>query len=73
VYTNPSTGVFTIKSENHQTSQTWLLIDAMGRELKKLEVRNEYTTLDLSDYPAGMYYLKSGTGMAKRGTLMIKN
>lgn len=72
VYPNPSAGIFTIKSEDYQMPETYLLIDALGRELIKLDVRNEYTNLDLSKYPAGIYYLKSETKLAKRGTILIK-
>jgi M6 family metalloprotease-like protein len=72
VYPNPSTGIFTIKSGDSPMPQIYHLFDALGREIKKLEVRSEYTTLDISGYPAGMYYLKSGAKMAKQGTVLIK-
>jgi M6 family metalloprotease-like protein len=72
VYPNPSMGIFTIKSEDNQRSQTYHLFDALGKEIKNLEVRSEFTTLDLSGYPAGMYYLKSGSKMAKHGIVLIK-
>jgi len=62
-YPNPGTGAFTIEwrtSEN--VPATLLLVDAMGREIRSMEVSSETginrLTLDITGQPSGLYILR---------------
>lgn len=57
VYPNPSDGVFTVTSSIHQTLS---VLNAVGGEVVTFEVwSGEPSTIDLSAFASGVYYLKS--------------
>jgi hypothetical protein len=55
IYPNPSDNNLTIEGENIYTIQCF---DVIGRELKTIVATAQKTTIDISNFPAGMYILK---------------
>jgi hypothetical protein len=62
---NPSSGVFEVEFANGIAEKTSLMIyNVLGQEVKSLDcARDDKTvTLDLSDYPSGVYLVKIANG-----------
>lgn len=57
-YPNPTDGRLTLALEEPVADSHFLLRDGQGRELLRQPVRDRYTTLDLSAYPAGVYFVE---------------
>lgn len=64
VYPNPSTGIIHISSANPLTTAEWEIFDALGQMLSSGEITG-LTTIDLTSYPRGLYFihLKNKTGL----------
>ncbi len=70
LYPNPSNGIFTINSAQN-TSITPVVYNLMGKEVKRFNGINHFpSTLDLSDLPNGIYYVKT-IGSRNSGTKKI--
>lgn len=70
LYPNPSNGIFTINSAKN-TSITPVVYNLMGKEVKRFNGINHFpSTLDLSDLPNGIYYVKT-IGSGNSGTKKI--
>lgn len=54
VYPNPGSGIFTLQFGSDTRSNVEVY-DALGKKVKSFEQRGEKATLDLSDYPKGIY------------------
>jgi hypothetical protein len=69
LYPNPSNGMFTINSAQN-TSITPIVYNVIGAEVKRFNGINHFpSTLDLSDLPNGIYYVKnigSGKSLTKK-------
>jgi hypothetical protein len=57
LYPNPSNGTVYVAIENENLEQIQIL-DLTGRELKKINVTNSLTEVDISDYRKGMYFFR---------------
>jgi hypothetical protein len=60
VYPNPVTDQLIIQSPNQGVSSEYTLFNGLGEVLLKGQLQRSVTTLDLSGFPAGMYYLRTG-------------
>lgn len=60
LYPNPTTGIVQIVMNENMTNLSKLL-DITGKVLFELVLTDTNTSLDLSDYPAGIYFLQVGT------------
>lgn len=58
VYPNPSSGIITIQLNSVTTSQTIQIYNATGAVVKQLNLNNE-STVDVSSWIPGIYYIKS--------------
>ena len=61
IYPNPNTGIFSIQS-THKIQQI-IIVDITGRII--LDLKNPENTINLSEYPAGVYI---GVIMTENGT-----
>lgn len=59
VYPNPSSSSITILTENRMNEPV-LMINAAGETVKEIVITSNEMTLDISNLPAGNYYLKTG-------------
>jgi hypothetical protein len=58
VFPNPSTAIFNIRlSEIHQDAK-WEVVSVHGAEILTGDIQQNLFTIDLSNYPKGIYYLK---------------
>ena len=62
VYPNPCTGSVRIQTE---ADETVVLYNLQGAEVMRTVARDEVTTLDVNELPAGVYFVKSGARTAK--------
>jgi len=61
IYPNPSTGIFNIKMKN-PTEFKYDIFDITGKTLlSKSKIKQTNTTLDLTDYAKGLYFIKITT------------
>ena len=58
VYPNPAEGFVNVKAEGLQSIE---LIDMMGRIVKEQSALQSTTTVDLSNLPSGLYFLRVTT------------
>lgn len=57
IYPNPNTGIFTIKTSS--ASEVWIEIyDALGKQIKKELISLASVSVDISDQPKGVYFLR---------------
>jgi hypothetical protein len=61
-YPNPCTGMLYITNENAERIE---LYNANGKLLEAIENRDTQVTLNMQQYPAGLYLLKVGNGVQK--------
>ncbi|MCB0409148.1 MAG: T9SS type A sorting domain-containing protein [Flavobacteriales bacterium] len=57
VYPNPSNGIINI--DQSQSNTTFLLIDITGKEMLRKKLTTNYTTLDISSFPKGIYFYQT--------------
>ena len=60
VFPNPTTSYLQVELEQYENVK-YTLIDQMGRILDQTEISDYLTTVDLSDYVEGIYYLQLST------------
>lgn len=71
VYPNPSTGIFTIASEEELTITVY---DIVGKVIKTQTINNGNNTLNISNYNAGVYFLNAVSIQGETKTFkLIKN
>ncbi len=56
IFPNPTTGIFTIETEQRYSNIT--IFDITGKTIKQLSVNNKQSSVDLSDYKSGIYFIK---------------
>ncbi len=56
VYPNPSDGMFTLKFNELPTNNIQIK-DMSGRIIEELNIKSEISTIDLSNYSKGIYFL----------------
>jgi chitinase len=62
VFPNPTTGVFLINTaEVYEKSNQLFIYNAVGKMVYNRVIRNEIETINISEFPAGIYYLISGS------------
>jgi len=63
IYPNPSTGIFNISNGSNISNTAWEVFDTMGQLITTGEITGT-TTVDLTSYPRGLYFihLKGSTG-----------
>jgi hypothetical protein len=57
IYPNPATAIVSIEADN-LTLKSLQLYDIQGRLLINRMIKNELSTIDISSYATGIYYLK---------------
>lgn len=57
-FPNPATDLLQLELQNRQSSALVQLYDLSGREVKRVQLTEMQTTLDISDLAAGMYSLR---------------
>jgi hypothetical protein len=57
-FPNPATDLLQLELQNSQPSALVQLYDLSGREVKRVQLTEMQTTLDISDLAAGMYSLR---------------
>ncbi len=62
VYPNPTSGVFTLASEQ---GKDYIVMDIYGRTILQNKITDSKTFIDLSAYPRGMYYVQVGEQVAR--------
>ncbi len=73
IYPNPSTGIFTIQTENPITSAKITVADLNGRIVHETKSENlDNKTLDLSNLQNGIYILNVSNGATKYSQKIIK-
>ncbi len=55
IYPNPTNGIFTIQCKDIQSIK---IININGQIIKQLSIDNEQFTIDLSNQPKGIYFVK---------------
>lgn len=71
IYPNPSNGVFEIHLTNEGFTE-FKVLDLAGRQLPAMPVKtNDYLTLDLTDYPSGVYFLQLTRQSAVRTSILV--
>ncbi len=66
VYPNPSDGIFTLKF-NELPKNNIQITDMNGRIIEELNVKSEVSTIDLSSYSKGIYFLtERNTGIVEK-------
>ncbi|MEZ4825563.1 MAG: T9SS type A sorting domain-containing protein [Bacteroidia bacterium] len=76
VYPNPTSGVVNLQTENAIARLKLTLFDPAGRTLRQTNIRLEAGqpyTLNLTDLPSGIYFLRSDSGEGVRISRIIKN
>jgi len=64
IYPNPAKGYFTIKTNGINT-QKGKIYNSLGAEAMRFEVTKEETEIDISNLPAGVYFIKLGEGVKR--------
>ncbi len=62
IFPNPTTGIFRITTGEGWDQVTIAVINTIGRQVKTITTRGNAITIDLSDQPAGLYYLRIYSG-----------
>jgi CubicO group peptidase (beta-lactamase class C family) len=59
VYPNPANTELTIKMEQSTEKLAYFtMFNALGQRLKRMEIKDEFTTINVSDLPTGLYYYR---------------
>lgn len=65
LFPNPNSGILNIEIGDLNYPKTALILDANGRLIKNFLIEGFHTTLDVSDFCAGVYFMKIGDGLIK--------
>ena len=65
LFPNPNSGILNIEIGDLNYPKTALILDANGRLIKNFLIEGFHTTLDVSDFSAGVYFMKIGDGLIK--------
>lgn len=58
IYPNPSTGQYNIEFDKHHSVSRLTVHNNLGKEILKKQVQTDVMTLDLTDFPNGVFYVK---------------
>ncbi len=58
IYPNPSNGIFTIQNFTNSQIQNLIITDITGKIIKQFTIYNSQFTINISNQPAGIYFLK---------------
>lgn len=74
LYPNPSTGIFTLGFDHNNASATVQVCSSAGAVIRELQGSGKAVRLDLSDQPAGMYWLRivNGAQVAVRKIIIAR-
>lgn len=74
IYPNPNSGVAQIKIENFDKNISYQLTlnDLSGKTLKSFSISNQQTTLDLTSYSKGLYFVHISDGKNTNVSKLIK-
>lgn len=61
IYPNPTNGQLNIELDNFQGETTLRLTDLFGKEIRKINMTNSSTTVDMSELTSGVYLLINGS------------
>jgi hypothetical protein len=61
VFPNPSSGKITLTCKEPSLPLKIIIYDMFGRQHLKMDTNNEFTGIDISDLPPGIYYLRTET------------
>tara|TARA_Y100000782_G_scaffold115484_1_gene159036 strand:- start:2978 stop:6289 length:3312 start_codon:yes stop_codon:yes gene_type:complete len=75
VYPNPTSSSLTLQIDDYDSEATYkgLLMNAMGQVVRSQTITTPTTVLDLSDYPAGIYFLVINDGTQSQTVRISKN
>ncbi|AZA82003.1 secretion protein [Chryseobacterium lactis] len=62
IYPNPTTGPLSIKAENSSEAQIY---SQDGKLLQSLQIKKGMNEISISDYPKGVYFIKTANGSSK--------
>ena len=62
IYPNPNTGDFNINLGMKNTEKNITVFNALGKEVKNLSTSKEKVSIDMKDYPKGVYLVKINSG-----------
>lgn len=71
VFPNPTTSYLQVELEQYENVK-YTLIDQMGRILDQAEISDYLTTVDVSDYVEGIYYLQLSTAAKESKIVKIQ-
>ncbi len=72
IYPSPTNGVFTIESKDVKISRVYVF-DAQGKELLDKTVRNNISTMDISSFVNGVYFVKIKSNRTTVIKKVVKN
>ncbi|WP_319228120.1 LamG-like jellyroll fold domain-containing protein [Draconibacterium orientale] len=74
MYPNPATNNVNVRfSQIPENDAQLLLLDINGKELQSRQVQSTLERLDITSYPAGMYFIKTVVGDFVKTNKLIKN
>ena len=65
LYPNPNNGEFTVVCDNDSQFTHIAVYDIAGKMIKKTKVLSETFSIDIKDYPSGIYFVKMYSGNGK--------
>ncbi len=71
VFPNPTTSYLQVELEHYEDVK-YTLIDQMGRIIEQAEISDYLTTVDVSDYAEGIYYLQLFTAAKESKIVKIQ-
>lgn len=69
---NPANTQLTIQSPPEAMGSSLIIYDAQGRTVRRLSIENERTTLDVSQWSTGMYFLQQGKNGRRQTFTLVK-
>lgn len=57
VYAFPNPAINTLSIKNRQHHQSFLLLNSLGQKVKEGKLMEDITTIDISEYERGVYFL----------------
>ena len=72
LYPNPTTNLINVRVPSSSIGQTITLSDALGNEIEKRKINNSSLSIDLSNYPSGVYYLHTTNGAQSIAQKFVK-